>query len=132
MLVDTNVWLERLLDQRSSEEVASFLAAVPSTRLCLTDFTLHSIALILEGARKREVFSRFIADLTEGRVQLLHLHKADYGLVLDAMDRFKLDFDDAYQYVIAELHQLQLASFDADFDRTTRGRQTPVQAVAGL
>ncbi len=33
----------------------------------------------------------------------------------------KLDFDDAYHYLTAEIHDLQVVSFDTDFDRTTRG-----------
>lgn len=36
--------------------------------------------------------------------------------------------DDAYQYVTADKHNLVIVSFDADFDRTERGRKTP-QAV---
>jgi predicted nucleic acid-binding protein len=39
-----------------------------------------------------------------------------------------LDFDDAYQYVAADKHNLVIVSFDGDFDRTERGRKTP-QAV---
>jgi len=40
-LVDTNIWLERLLDQDRSEEVGDFLGRVSSDRIYLTDFTLH-------------------------------------------------------------------------------------------
>ena len=40
-----------------------------------------------------------------------------------------LDFDDAFQYVAAERFDLQLVSFDADFDHTPRGRMTPAQAM---
>jgi len=43
--------------------------------------------------------------------------------------RMKLDFDDAYQYVAAEKHNLTLVSFDADFDRTDRGRKTPAELL---
>src|SRR5450759_4180602 len=43
----------------------------------------------------------------------------------EVMDRFKLDFDDAYQYCSAEKYHLTLVSFDGDFDRTDRGRMTP-------
>jgi len=38
-LVDTNVWLERLLDQERSAEVQRFLEAIPSDQLFMTDFT---------------------------------------------------------------------------------------------
>jgi predicted nucleic acid-binding protein len=40
-----------------------------------------------------------------------------------------LDFDDAYQYVLAQRRGLRLVSFDADFDRTPLGRVTPAQAL---
>jgi hypothetical protein len=60
-LVDTNVWLERLLDQERSEEVGQFLDRTPT-----------------------------------------------------------------------ELINLTLVSFDADFDRTERGRKTPADVLKGL
>ena len=40
-LVDTNIWLERLLDQEKSEEVGNFLAYISSEQLFVTDFALH-------------------------------------------------------------------------------------------
>jgi len=42
-LVDTNVWLERLLDQVKSEEVGKFIGHMPSERLSITDFTFVSL-----------------------------------------------------------------------------------------
>lgn len=42
-LVDTNIWLERLLDQERAGEVAHFLASVESKKLAVTDFSIHSI-----------------------------------------------------------------------------------------
>jgi predicted nucleic acid-binding protein len=50
----------------------------------------------------------------------------------EVMRRFRLDFDDAYQYVAADKHALTLVSFDADFDRTERGRKTPEQVLQEL
>lgn len=38
---------------------------------------------------------------------------------------FNLDFDDAYQYLVAEKHGAEIISFDADFDRTKKGRKMP-------
>ena len=60
-LVDTNIWLERLLDQDRSEEVGDFLQRISNDRLYLTDFTLHSIGIILlklGEARRSPVFVR--------------------------------------------------------------------------
>jgi hypothetical protein len=36
------------------------------------------------------------------------------------MERYKLDFDDAYQYLAAEKFRLTLVSFDRDFDGTEK------------
>jgi len=49
----------------------------------------------------------------------------DMETVIESAKRFKLDFDDAYQYVIAEKYGLAIISFDSDFDRTEQGRTTP-------
>ena len=43
--------------------------------------------------------------------------------------RFKLDYDDAYQYALAEKDNLILVSFDSDFDRTKRGKATPADLL---
>jgi len=45
--------------------------------------------------------------------------------------RFGLDFDDAYQYAVAERYGLTIISFDGDFDRTARGRKTPEDLIFG-
>jgi uncharacterized protein len=52
--------------------------------------------------------------------------------VVDIIDKFQLDFDDAYQYVIAERENAVMVSFDKDFDATPRGRQTPSQVLVAL
>jgi len=36
--------------------------------------------------------------------------------------QYRLDFDDAYHYAVAEYFDL---SFDSDFDRTPKGRISP-------
>jgi predicted nucleic acid-binding protein len=49
--------------------------------------------------------------------------------VVEIANRFHLDFDDAYQYAVIEKYDLQIVSFDTDFDRTDRGRKTPDEVV---
>lgn len=46
------------------------------------------------------------------------------------MKSFTLDFDDAYQYLVSEKHDLEIISFDSDFDRTPKKRKTPAQVLA--
>src|SRR5215470_9320518 len=98
-LVDTNIWLERLLDQDRSEEVGEFLQRVANDQLYLTDFTLHSIGIILLKLNEAETFSRFVQDvLINGGVRLVGLQPDDMTSIIEAAGRYRLDFDDAYQY----------------------------------
>lgn len=125
-LVDTNVWLERLLGQARSEEVGDFLSRTPSEHLFMTDFALHSLGVVLSRLNRGEVLLCFIQDVfIEGAVSIISLEPKDMEAVVSVMQRFKLDFDDAYHYVAAEQRGLTIVSFDADFDRTEKGRKTP-------
>jgi hypothetical protein len=46
-LVNTNVWLERLLDQARAEQVDYFLDRISSKHLFITDFAFHSMGLVM-------------------------------------------------------------------------------------
>ena len=129
-LVDTNVWLERLLDQERSEEVGRFLDQIPPAQYCLTEFAFHSIGITLIRLAKKDLLLKFVRDtISDQTVVLVRLGPEDIERVVAATERFKLDFDDAYQYVAAEKHDLTLVSLDADFDRTDRGRKTPADVL---
>lgn len=126
LLVDTNVWLERLLEQERTEEVRRFLERVPATSLRVTDFSLHSIGIILGRFGRRALLALFVQDVfIDGGVELVALDPADLDRVLAIMVEFRLDFDDAYQYAAAEKFDLEMVSFDGDFDRTARPRFSP-------
>lgn len=127
-LVDTNVWLERLLDQSKSEEVRKFLDDTPSERLFITDFSFHPIGVILEKLKQTDTFQNFVKDaFIDGAVVLLHLSPEDTLRIVQIIEKYNLDFDDAYQYTAAEKYKLTLISFDSDFDLTERGRKTPAE-----
>jgi predicted nucleic acid-binding protein len=129
-LVDTNVWLERLLDRERSAEVGDFLDRIPSEQLFITDFAFHSIGIVLSRLNRREALMQFVNDaFIDGAVVLIHLYPEDTAHLMFVMEQFRLDFDDAYQYVAAAKHQLTLVSFDGDFDRTERGRKTPADIL---
>jgi uncharacterized protein len=129
-LVDTNVWLERLLDQERSEEVGRFLDQIPPAQYCLTDFALHSIGISLLRLAKKDLLLKFVRDtISDQTVVLVRLGPEDTERIVAVTERFKLDFDDAYQYVAAEKHNMTLVSLDADFDRTERGRKTPAEVL---
>jgi predicted nucleic acid-binding protein len=125
-LVDTNIWLERLLDQARSEEVGQFLSRIPSEQLFISDFAFHSIGVVLGRLKRTDVLLRFAQDaFVDGAVSLVHLEPEETPQLVQVMTKFNLDFDDAYQYVIAEKYDLTLVSLDGDFDHTERGRHTP-------
>jgi predicted nucleic acid-binding protein len=64
-LVDTNVWLELLLEQQRAAEVRQFLESVDAVQLSMTEFALNSIGLITTRLRKQDVFEVFISDILE-------------------------------------------------------------------
>lgn len=125
-LVDTNVWLERLLGQNKSEIVGKFLDYVAVEDLAISDFALHSIGVILSKLNRRDAFLKFIEDLfIIGSVSIVRLEAEDMQGVMSVVEEFKIDFDDAYQYTAAQKYNFTIVSFDKDFDRTPSGRKTP-------
>src|SRR6266403_498316 len=102
-LVDTNVWLERLLNQAKSDGVGKFLSVVSSHELYVTDFAFHSICVILTRLARTKVLLDFVQDVfVDGEVNLVSIKPTDIQLLVDAVDTHKFDFDDAYQYVAAK------------------------------
>ena len=129
-LLDTNIWLERLLGQRQAEVVAELLDKLSPSDMCITDFTLHSIGVICNRLKQRDTFVRFVDDvLIDSDVLLVSIPANKMKRVVEIMDRFGMDFDDAYQYVAAELEKATIVSFDKDFDKTEQGRLTPMQVL---
>ncbi len=132
-LVDTNIWLELLLNQQRAQEVRRLLEERAGSEFAITDFSLHSIGIVLTRLGRDEAFARFIADALErAGAQLVRLDSAEMKELLRARKQFQLDFDDAYQYAAAERYNLTLLSFDTDFDRTARGRKTPAMIRASI
>ncbi len=130
LLVDTNIFLEILLEQNRAEEAKDLLRKVDQHDFFISDFALHSVGLILLRQRKPEVFRQFLSDLISnaGIIQL-GLSPSEMEEVIQAAASFRLDFDDAYQYAVAERYGLAIVSFDGDFDRTAQGRIQPVAVV---
>jgi hypothetical protein len=58
-LIDTNIWLERLLDQKKSDEVGIFLDRMPSNQLFITDFSFHSIGVVMGRLNRMNAFLNF-------------------------------------------------------------------------
>lgn len=130
-LVDTNVWLEPLLQQERAEEAVQFLTQTPTENLFITDFSFYSIGILLTRRNRPIILLDFVQDVfTNGAVALLRLEPQEMPNLVAAINQFNLDFDDAYQYVTAQRNNLVIVSFDNDFNRTPEGRRTPAEIIA--
>lgn len=126
LLVDTNVFLEILLSDSRSDEAREFLENSNAHELFVSDFALHSIGLLLLRRNLPEVFVQFLEDTIDAiGVKMVYLTEQELRTVVSNASAFDFDFDDAYQYSVAEKYDFTLISFDTDFDRSKRGRKSP-------
>ena len=128
-LADTNIFLEALLGQDRKDEVQSFLQTIDLGTIFITDLSLHSIGIILYRLKNFALFNSFLEDVIVDGVGILSLPPEDLKTLDLTADEFNLDFDDAYQYAVAAKYEMQLISFDMDFDRTERKRKEPIEVL---
>lgn len=128
LLIDTNIFLEVLLEQERAREARRLLANTEEHDFFMSDFSLHSIGLLLFRRHQHDTFRRFLTDMfVNAGVDMASLVASEMEAVAQSAEQFGLDFDDAYQYAVAKEYGLTIISFDSDFDRTERGRRTPGQ-----
>lgn len=128
-LLDSNVWLEVILQQQRADEAATLLKLASPNELAITEFSLSSIGIILTMREQRhEDYVTFLSDLQTSGVRVADLDLEQRKQIPQVAQQYGLDFDDAYQLVAARGFELRIVSFDADFKRTPEGALTP-QAV---
>ena len=107
LLLDTNIFLEVILDQERANEARTLLSEVERHEFFISDYSLHSIGLLLFRRGKHEVFRQFLEDMVLGvGVAVITLSAQEMESLIEAAQRFGLDFDDAYQYAVAERYGL--------------------------
>jgi len=99
-LIDTNIFLEILLQQDKSNICKNFIIK-NIDKINISDFTLHSIGLILFKQDEEKLFLKFISD-TLSKIPLISLLKNKYRNITNIKNKYKLDFDDSYQYSICK------------------------------
>ncbi len=114
-LIDTNIFLEILLNQEKNEVCKAYLNQNMGS-ICVSDFSLHSIGVILFRYKKFELYKTFINDVLS-KVKLVTLQKENYNRVAEISNQFNLDFDDAYQIAVAESLNLSISTMDNDFSK---------------
>ena len=113
-LLDTNIFLEILLGQSNKGKCKNFLVSNPD-KIFISDFSLHSIGVILLRNKKANTFQEFIKDILP-KIKILSLPSVEYQELTKSADKLKLDFDDLYQYCIAKHFELHIVTMDSDFN----------------
>ncbi|MCC7573645.1 MAG: PIN domain-containing protein [Candidatus Methanofastidiosum sp.] len=80
----------------------------------ISDFSLHSIGVILLRYEKEEAFNVFIRDIAP-TFKILSLPLSVYANIYELKREYDLDFDDAYNFKISEFFNLILVTMDKDF-----------------
>jgi len=79
----------------------------------MSDFSLHALGVIYLGEHKFSEFLTFVnEDIIANGIHVLALAPDDFSKITDAAGQFHLDFDDAYQYAVAERYDLSIVNFE--------------------
>lgn len=114
-LIDTNIFLEVLLNQEKEETCKDFLDANIGN-LSISDFSLHSIGVILFKNNKEIIFQEFANDVIP-KIEITTLQEEAYKDLADVKSKSGLDFDDAYQFALAKERDLKIVTMDKDFQK---------------
>jgi len=114
-LIDTNIFLEILLTQEKQDACRKFLEENVGS-LFISDFSLHSIGVILFRNNREEVFKKFLKDIIPN-LEITTLPKMSYEDLAEIKKKLGLDFDDAYQYQVARKRNLKIVTMDKDFKK---------------
>lgn len=117
-LFDTNIFLEILLDQ-SKKDIAKKVLTDNIDSLFISDFSLHSIGVILIKQKQFKTFNNFLFDIIP-HVTILSLEKEKYSDLNLLSEKYSLDFDDSYQVVIAKENNLEVLTMDKDFKKVNK------------
>jgi predicted nucleic acid-binding protein len=118
-LLDTNIFLEIILRQARSGISKKFILD-HLQYIAISDFSLHSIGVILFRKKKLELYADFIRDLAS-KLYLAVLPVEALENIHSSIIETGLDFDDAYQLTVARNFGLEIVTFDRDFRHATNG-----------
>jgi hypothetical protein len=86
-LIDANIFLEVMLNQQHAQEAKSFLQKSDIHEYFISDFSLHSIALILLQRRAFNLLEHFIANtIRSGSIRVLGVPPDDFTTSIQAIE----------------------------------------------
>lgn len=130
-LVDTNIFLEVMLRQTRKDECKAFLNLLKTgtSRGFVTDFSLYSMIIILNGLSRGGQLKVFLSSLSA--YQGIAVYRNTLRDMLDALEiRTKkgLDTDDSIQYSAARSLKVEaIISFDRHFEGLEIPRMEPAE-----
>lgn len=126
-LIDTNIFLEILLEQEKAGECENFLENVEKSKesFYVSSFSIHSIEVILARKKQNQAISEFLSFLLNSRIMRIESTTKDELFVLEIAREKNLDLDDALQLYICQKHKLRIISYDKHFDKTSIERLEP-------
>ena len=132
-LVDTNIFLEVMLSQRRSEECRRIFTMLRRGMAegVVTDFTVHSIMVLMGRLKRLERLMVFLSSLTAYKgLRVYATSISDELKAAELAGECGLDIDDAIQYAAAlSTRAAAIVSFDKDFDDLKVPRKEPVEIV---
>jgi len=132
-LVDTNIFLEVMLSRSKREECKKLLAMLRDGKAkgIVTDFTVHSIMVLMDRFKKLEELKTFLLSLMAHKGLYVYTTPvADEVNAVESAEESKLDVDDAIQYGTAlSVNADAIVSFDKHFDNLEVQRKEPAQII---
>ena len=130
-LIDTNIFLEVIMDQDRSEESRELLEALSEGKIhgITTKFTVHAVEGILTN--KPEKASAFLHNIeTSVGIEIADTDISYERDTAQLSSEIKMDFDDSLQYRVAKREGADaVVSFDTDFDSTEIDRKEPAEVL---
>lgn len=126
-LIDTNIFLEILLNQQNADDCENFLNRIRKNKnsFYISSFTLHSIEVIMTRNKQELALNDFLLFIEKSRIIRVETSTSDEINVLKIMQDLKLDFDDSIQVLLCNKLNLEIISYDKHFDKTLIKRFEP-------
>jgi len=122
MLIDANIFLEVLLDQKKAEECKIFLRGIQSGKIkaVISTFTIDTIILAMTrhgtSLEKIKIFLNSLMNLKG--LKGYSVNFKDRMLAVDLIKKYKLDYEDAITLQSAiSSNCKEILSFDKHFDK---------------
>lgn len=128
-LIDTNIFLEVMLSRERKEECKRLLKALRNGKIrsIVTDFTIHSIIVLLDRLKRLKELRTFLLSLTAYKGLYIYTTSiAEEVKAIEIAEEKGLDMDDAIQYSAALSVKVDaIISFDKDFNGLEIPRKEP-------